>query len=213
MANSISDALFLYFEILYGVSWNLPAKSQAGRNNYIIVAVILTEPITKLLTLPISIAHKIVFLDMPLYLFENTLAEDICPFIQIWWYITKPGTQAICNLCQKGKVDVGKELHICPQMQRILRNLILKTIFFYRIQWLDDPAGEMSDLKNLPSNIKHNRSSKIEEKQNKKNKNCHNSEKQKPYKNNSTIKSRMEKNIFDRCEVFEAVPKVGKSSL
>jgi len=88
---------------------------------------------------------------MPLYLFENTLAEDICPFIQIWWYITKPGTQAICNLCQKGKVDVGKELHICPQMQRILRNLILKTIFFYRIQWLDDPAGEMSDLKNLPS--------------------------------------------------------------
>lgn len=83
MANSILDAFFLYFEILYGVSRNLPATTQAGRNSYTIFAVILTESIAKVLTLPISVAYKIVFLDLSLDLLENTVEEDTCPFVQI----------------------------------------------------------------------------------------------------------------------------------
>lgn len=78
----------------------------------------------------------------------NTFQQKTC--IHVYKYANASSNQTLRNcaaLCQEGNTDLGKDLGICLQMQGLHR----QRTFFYRIQWLDEPAGECLNWKELPS--------------------------------------------------------------
>lgn len=120
-----------------------------GKTNYNIFAVILTQSASQL-----EACQQITHIQLSVPPHASLSLWKLFSRRRLYKYDNTSPSQALkqyAAICQEGNMELEKELCICLQMQRIHRHMVLKTTSFYRIQWLDEPAGECLNWKDLPS--------------------------------------------------------------